>query len=450
MNACSELSTGMVLAEEDLDAHVLHLVAGDHAPFQPIAKALLDGGHEVAGNRAADDRVDPEEVVRLVVVRVLQRGEAGLRGPLLDVHVLGQGQHADVDLAELPAAAGLLLVAIHPFGAGLDGFAVGDFRLAGFHFHLVAAFEPLADDLQVQLAHAGDDHLLGLRVEIAAERGVFLANLLQRTGKLAFVAAALRAWRPARPSAWGTGSAASSARPARSRCAGLRPWPRPRCRRGRPRRSAPFPRPAPATARSSFTPFRTPTTGTVESFFSVPEKTRMKLSFCTNGSMRVLNTWATSGPAGSAFTSTSSPAAFFAVRTSASGGRAQRPSASINSGRPTPVLPETQTIGNQRSLGHGLDDQPRRFLPRWAACPRSTRSVTSSSTSMIVSSSDSLISAGSTRAPAASAGGLSVLATPRKSAPGPAARSTARRPCRTAPECFRPAWGSRCCRRPSG
>jgi hypothetical protein len=28
----------------------------------------------------------------------------------------------------------------------------------------------------------------------------------------------------------------------------------------------------------------------VESFFSVPEKTRMKLSFCTNGSMRVLNT----------------------------------------------------------------------------------------------------------------------------------------------------------------
>ena len=34
------------------------------------------------------------------------------------------------------------------------------------------------------------------------------------------------------------------------------------------------------------------------SFFSVPEKTRMKLSFCTKGSMRVLKTWATSGPAG--------------------------------------------------------------------------------------------------------------------------------------------------------
>ena len=27
----------------------------------------------------------------------------------------------------------------------------------------------------------------------------------------------------------------------------------------------------------------------------------MKLSFCTNGSMRVLKTWATSGPSGSAF-----------------------------------------------------------------------------------------------------------------------------------------------------
>ena len=52
----------------------------------------------------------------------------------------------------------------------------------------------------------------------------------------------------------------------------------------------------------SFTPLRTPTTGTIESFFSVPEKTRMKLSFCTKGSIRVLKTWATNGPAGSAFT----------------------------------------------------------------------------------------------------------------------------------------------------
>ena len=63
-----------------------------------------------------------------------------------------------------------------------------------------------------------------------------------------------------------------------------------------------------------FRPLRAPVAGTLVSFFSVPEKTRMKLSFCTKGSTRVLKTWATSGPEGSATTSTSSPAAFLAVR----------------------------------------------------------------------------------------------------------------------------------------
>ncbi len=58
-----------------------------------------------------------------------------------------------------------------------------------------------------------------------------------------------------------------------------------------------------------FTGFRTPETVSVLSFFSVPEKTRMKFSFCTNGSMRVLKHCATSGPAGSDLSSTSSPAA---------------------------------------------------------------------------------------------------------------------------------------------
>ena len=168
----------------------------------------------------------------------------------------------------------------------------------------------------------------------------------------------------------------------------------------------------------SFTPFRTPTTGTVESFFSVPEKTRMKLSFCTNGSMRVLNTWATSGPAGSAFTSTSSPAAFFAVRTIASGGSEQSANASISSGRPTPVLPDTHTIGISVPWATALTIS-RAISSSLGGVPSKYRSITASSTSMIVSSSDSLISAGSTSAPAASAGGLSVLATPRNSAPWP-------------------------------
>ena len=99
--------------------------------------------------------------------------------------VLRQREHADVDLAELAAAAGLLLVAVAALGVGLDRLAVGDLRLLGLDLDLVAALEPLADDLQVQLAHAGDHHLLGLRVAVAGGRwGPPRQILCKRAGEL--------------------------------------------------------------------------------------------------------------------------------------------------------------------------------------------------------------------------------------------------------------------------
>ena len=121
----------------------------------------------------------------------------------------------------------------------------------------------------------------------------------------------------------------------------------------------------------------------------------MKLSFCTKGSMRVLKTWATSGPAGSALTSTSSPAAFCAVRRDAcrAAGR-RRPGRPAVPAAPTPVLADTQTMGISVPSATACDDQPRQSLRRSAACPRSSRSITASSTSMIDSRSDWLISVG--------------------------------------------------------
>jgi len=167
-----------------------------------------------------------------------------------------------------------------------------------------------------------------------------------------------------------------------------------------------------------FTPFRTPTTGTVESFFSVPENTRMKLSFCTNGSMRVLNTWATRGPAGSALISTSSPAAFFAVRTSASGGNAQSSIASINSGKPMPDLPETHTIGINAPWATALTISFE-ISSSVGGVPSKYRSVTASS-DFDDRLQQRLANLGWIhQGPSASAGGLSVLATPRNPAPWP-------------------------------
>ena len=97
----------------------------------------------------------------------------------------GNGIHANVHFAELAAAAGLLLVAVAPFGRWLDRLAIGDLGLLGFDFDLVAPLEPLADDLQVQLAHAVHHQLLGLRVAMELKRAVFFDDLVQRTGELA-------------------------------------------------------------------------------------------------------------------------------------------------------------------------------------------------------------------------------------------------------------------------
>ena len=158
----------------------------------PLFEALLDSGQKIVWNRPAHDRIDPQKIVDRVVMEVAHRVEALLGGELFDVRAGGHGKQPDVDLAKLAAAAGLLLVSVASFGGGLDRFAIGNFGLFGVDFDLVAAFEPLADDLQVQFAHAGHDQLFGLRIAIEAERADLLRRILCNAPEsLRLVAAAL-------------------------------------------------------------------------------------------------------------------------------------------------------------------------------------------------------------------------------------------------------------------
>ena len=73
------------------------------------------------------------------------------------------------DAAVLARAAGLLLVRVVEVGALGDGLAVGDLRAAVDELHAVLALHALDVDVEVELAHAGDDRLVGLLV--AAARG---------------------------------------------------------------------------------------------------------------------------------------------------------------------------------------------------------------------------------------------------------------------------------------
>jgi hypothetical protein len=74
-----------------------------------------------------------------------------------------------------------------PLGGFLDGFAVGDLRLADVGFHLELALHAVDEDVEVQLAHALEDGLTGLLVGVDAEGGVFLGQALEGVAHLFLV-----------------------------------------------------------------------------------------------------------------------------------------------------------------------------------------------------------------------------------------------------------------------
>ena len=78
-----------------------------------------------------------------------------------------------------------------PFPAGLSdkftfnilhrftqGFTVGDLRTTNVRLNAKLALHTVDDDLQMQLAHPGDDGLTGLFVRVQAERRIFRRQAL--------------------------------------------------------------------------------------------------------------------------------------------------------------------------------------------------------------------------------------------------------------------------------
>ena len=159
---------GMVFAEIDLDLGIDDLVAGDDALVHLFADALFAGGNELIGNRSALDGVDEAEALAALA-----------------------GANAEVHLAELTAAAGLLLVPMVCFGLAGDRLEIGDLRHVRVHLELVAVLQALLDHVQVQVAHAGDHQLVSLRVAANRKRRVFVGDLGEAGRDLRFVVARL-------------------------------------------------------------------------------------------------------------------------------------------------------------------------------------------------------------------------------------------------------------------
>ena len=147
----------MVLAVEEPHADILDGIAGEDALGHLLGDSLLDRGDEAAGDRAALDRVHELEAA------------SGLARLDLDVAV-----------AELAAAAGLLLVAAVCLGGLSDRLEVGHLRRVKLDLGAEAALHPLDDHLDVDLRQARDDLLAGLRVAVDVERRVLLFEAVDR------------------------------------------------------------------------------------------------------------------------------------------------------------------------------------------------------------------------------------------------------------------------------
>src|SRR5205823_3153641 len=140
----------------DLHLDVDHLVAGINTSANRLFDPVDDRGDIFPRNRPAHNLVFDLDTFALFIRLNLDQG-----------------------VAILTATAGLpdeLALAVGGFG---DGFAIGNLRRARARVHFEFPKQTVADDFQVQLAHARDDELAGLLVGEAAESRVFFRQTLE-------------------------------------------------------------------------------------------------------------------------------------------------------------------------------------------------------------------------------------------------------------------------------
>src|SRR4029453_18382499 len=158
-----------MLAVVQLDADVVDREAGQHAARERFLDALVHGLDVFLRDGAALDLVF-EDVAGARLAR----------------------EQPDLHFGELAAATGLLRIPHLAVGGTGERFLVGDLRLADARLDAELALQAVDDDLEVQLAHAGDHDLTGLLVGLDAEGRVLGHELLQAVPELLLVA--LRLW----------------------------------------------------------------------------------------------------------------------------------------------------------------------------------------------------------------------------------------------------------------
>ena len=146
-----------------------------------VVQRHIDVADRIAGqNPVARGFLDPVFHRRDVLLR--DRAADHLADEL-DAAVALAGLHDELDVAILPATAGLLDELPGGLGLARDGLLIGHLRPARLGPHLELALQPVEDNLQVQLPHAGDDRLRRFLVVGHAERRVLVLQDAETQGQ---------------------------------------------------------------------------------------------------------------------------------------------------------------------------------------------------------------------------------------------------------------------------
>ena len=160
----------VVGAVEQGDLDILDRVAGENTELHRLLDTGVDRRDVLLGDATTGDGVD--ELV----------AEARLLG--LD---------RDDDAGELTRTTGLLLVRVLVLLDRLaQGLAVGHLRLADIGLHMELTLHAVDEDVQVKLAHTGDDGLAGLLVGVDAEGRILLDETLNGVRQLLLIGLRLR------------------------------------------------------------------------------------------------------------------------------------------------------------------------------------------------------------------------------------------------------------------
>ena len=158
----------MVRAVHELDAHALDGRAGELPVVHRLLDPLVHGRAVALRDDAAHDLVDE------LVLALLERRDD------------------DVAVAELTPAAGLLLVPAVRARLPANRLAVRNARRVQLDVDAEPPLRPLERDLDMHLAHSGEDLLAGLLVASQVQRLILLGETANRGRDLLLVALRLR------------------------------------------------------------------------------------------------------------------------------------------------------------------------------------------------------------------------------------------------------------------